>query len=188
MQEKAQRDLNTLYESINDQDAFARVVRNLLGAIELGEEFSEDDQSDEGEAAEDQPKGEDSEEEGGEQQSEGERTQAEEAEASSEEDESGESEAASTTSEEVMDPDLDEETAGEARRPENPFDQAVREIDYKRFTTEFDEIVAAEDLCDEEELDRLRGFRSKHLANLQGVVSRLANWVQRRMLALQNRS
>jgi cobaltochelatase CobT len=188
VEEKAQGDLDQLAESINDQDAFARLVRNLLGAIELGEEFSEDDQSDEGEADEDQPKGEDSEEEGGEQQSEGERTQAEEAEASSEENESGESEAASTTSEEVTDPDLDEETAGEARRPENPFDQAVNEIDYKRFTTEFDEVVAAEDLCDEEELDRLRGFLDKQLANLQGVVGRLANRLQRRLMAQQNRS
>lgn len=188
VEEKAQGDLNKLAESINDQDAFARVVRNLLGAIELGEEFSDDDQSDEGETDEDQPKGEDSEEEGGEQQSEGERTQAEEAEASGDENESGESEAASTTSEEVMDPDLDEETAGEARRPENPFDQAVSEIDYKRFTTEFDEVVAAEDLCDEEELDRLRGFLDKQLANLQGVVGRLANRLQRRLMAQQNRS
>src|SRR5690606_279704 len=148
----------------------------------------EEDLESEDEPADDQPQGEDSEEEGGEDQSEGERTQAEDAEASGEENESGESEASSTTSEEVMDPDLDEENAGEGRRPENPFDQAANEIDYKRFTTEFDEVVAAEDLCDEEELNRLRGFLDKQLANLQGVVGRLANRLQRRLMAQQNRA
>src|SRR5690606_30599889 len=138
-EEKAQGDLDELAGSINDQDAFARVVRNLLGSIELGEELTDEDQSEESDPDEDQPKGEDSEEEGGEDQSEGERTQAEDAEASGEEDESGESDAASTTSEEMIDPDLEEEESGEARRPDSPFDQAASEIDYKRFTTEFDE-------------------------------------------------
>jgi len=188
VEEKAGGDLDHLAASINDQDAFARAVRHLLGAIELGEELGEEDQSEENEPSEDEPQGEDSEEEGGEDQAEGERTQAEEAEASGEENESGESDAASTTSEEMMDPDLDEEEGGEARRPENPFDQAASEIDYKRFTTEFDEVIAAEDLCDEEELNRLRGFLDKQLANLQGVVGRLANRLQRRLMAQQNRS
>ena len=188
LEDKAGADLDRLAGSIEDQDAFARTVRDLLGAIELGEELGEEDLESEDEPADDQPQGEDSEEEGGEDQSEGERTQAEDAEASGEENESGESEASSTTSEEVMDPDLDEENAGEGRRPENPFDQAANEIDYKRYTTEFDEVVAAEDLCDEEELNRLRGFLDKQLANLQGVVGRLANRLQRRLMAQQNRS
>jgi len=188
LEDKAGADLDRLIDTINDQDTFARTVRDLLGAIELGEELGEEDLESEDEPADDQPQGEDSEEEGGEDQSEGERTQAEDAEASGEENESGESEASSTTSEEVMDPDLDEENAGEGRRPENPFDQAANEIDYKRFTTEFDEVVAAEDLCDEEELNRLRGFLDKQLANLQGVVGRLANRLQRRLMAQQNRS
>ena len=51
-----------------------------------------------------------------------------------------------------------------------------------------DEEVEATDLCDEAELDRLRGFLDKQLANLQGVVGRLANRLQRRLMAQQNRS
>ena len=188
LEDKAGTDLDRLTDTINNQDAFARTVRELLGAIELGEELGEEDLESDNEPADDQPQGEDNEEEGGEDQSEGERTQAEDAEASGEENESGESEASSTTSEDVMDPDLDEENAGEGRRPENPFDQAANEIDYKRFTTEFDEVVAAEDLCDEEELNRLRGFLDKQLSNIQGVVGRLANRLQRRLMAQQNRS
>ena len=52
----------------------------------------------------------------------------------------------------------------------------------------FDEIVEAEDLCEPEELDRLRSYLDKQLSHLQGVVARLANRLQRRLLAQQNRA
>jgi len=188
IEERAGKDLDQLANAIEDQDAFARLVRQLLSSIELGEELEEQDLDSEEEQDGDDPKGENDEDEGTEDQSQGERAQAEEADQAGEEIEAGESEAATTTSEEMMDPDLDEENAGEARRPDNPFDQAVAELDYKRYTTEFDEVVAAEDLCDEEELDRLRAYLDKQLANLQGVVGRLANRLQRRLMAQQNRS
>ena len=55
-------------------------------------------------------------------------------------------------------------------------------------SAKFDEIIAAEDLCEPEELDRLRGYLDKQLSHLQGVVSRLANRLQRRLMAQQNRS
>ncbi|TIU03152.1 MAG: cobaltochelatase subunit CobT, partial [Mesorhizobium sp.] len=84
--------------------------------------------------------------------------------------------------------DSDAETPGEARRNDNPFLNLPKEIDYKVFTTAFDETVGAEDLCEEEELDRLRAFLDKQLANLSGVVGRLANRLQRRLMAQQNRS
>ncbi len=49
-------------------------------------------------------------------------------------------------------------------------------------------MVAAEDLCEAEELDRLRGYLDKQLSHLQGVVARLANRLQRRLMAQQNRA
>ena len=52
----------------------------------------------------------------------------------------------------------------------------------------FDETIAAEELCEPEELDRLRGYLDKQLSHLQGVVARLANRLQRRLMAQQNRS
>jgi cobaltochelatase CobT len=52
----------------------------------------------------------------------------------------------------------------------------------------FDEMIAAEELCEPEELDRLRGYLDKQLSHLQGVVARLANRLQRRLMAQQNRS
>ena len=56
------------------------------------------------------------------------------------------------------------------------------------FVTKFDEEIAAEDLCEPEELDRLRGYLDKQLSHLQGVVARLANRLQRRLMAQQNRA
>jgi cobalamin biosynthesis protein CobT len=54
--------------------------------------------------------------------------------------------------------------------------------DYKAFTQRFDEVIHAEDLCDADELSRLRSYLDKQLAHLQGVVGRLANRLQRRLL------
>src|ERR1700739_3342309 len=58
--------------------------------------------------------------------------------------------------------------------------------DYRPFTPKFDEVVAAEDLCDAEELERLRGYLDKQLSHLQGVVARLANRPHPRPTAPQN--
>ena len=62
------------------------------------------------------------------------------------------------------------------------------ETDYKPFITRFDEIVEAEELCDEEELGRLRAYLDQQMGGLHNVVTRLANRLQRRLLAQQARS
>jgi len=187
--EKAGADLEALEPNIENQDAFARTVRDLLGSMEMGEELEEEQPLDEDENAEDQPQGENSSDEGDTDEAEGESAQAEESDAAGEDQETGESEPSESTAEDAgEDEDIDTETPGEARRPDNPFDQAASEMDYKVFTTKFDETIGAEELCDEEELDRLRGYLDKQLANLQGVVGRLANRLQRRLMAQQNRS
>ena len=82
----------------------------------------------------------------------------------------------------------DAETPGEPQRPRQFGDNQPRGPDYRAFTLKFDETVAAEELCEPEELDRLRGYLDKQLSNLQGVVARLANRLQRRLMAQQNRS
>src|SRR5262249_58425004 len=65
----------------------------------------------------------------------------------------------------------------------DPRDTNSRPVNYKP-----DETVAAEDLCKPEGLDRLRGYLDKELSQLQGVVARLANRLQRRLMAQQNRA
>jgi cobaltochelatase CobT len=190
VEDKAGADLDGLAGKLDDQQAFARVVREMLASMEMAEELGDDQESEEAEENdENQPQGEENSEEGGEDDSGAEQSQAEDAEAASEEEQQGEMEASDATAEDVSDDeDADAETPGEARRKENPFADLPRQIDYKVFTTSFDETVGAEELCDEEELDRLRAFLDKQLANLQGVVGRLANRLQRRLMAQQNRS
>ncbi len=73
-------------------------------------------------------------------------------------------------------------------RPNRPWTDDPKSFDYKTFTEEFDEVVEATELCDYEELDRLRAYLDSQLTGLQGVVTRLANRLQRRLMARQNRS
>ena len=189
VEEKAGADLDHLAENLNDQNAFARVVRDMLASMNMAEELGDEEQSEESEdETEDQPEGGEKSEEAGEEDTGSEQSQPEETEAS-EQDQAGEMEAADADTDEMSDEeDADAETPGEARRKDDPFANLPREIDYKVYTTAFDETVGAEDLCEAEELDRLRAFLDKQLANLQGVVGRLANRLQRRLMAQQNRS
>jgi cobaltochelatase CobT len=188
IEDKAGGDIEALADKLDDQQAFARVVRDMLASMEMAEELGDDDQS-ESEDDDQQPEGEEQGEEGEEEDSGADQSEAQDSEASAEEQEQGETEASDASSDDVSEEeDADAETPGETRRRDDPFANLPREIDYKVFTTTFDETVGAEELCDEEELDRLRAFLDKQLANLSGVVGRLANRLQRRLMAQQNRS
>ena len=87
----------------------------------------------------------------------------------------------------------DEGEAGDAEeavenRPPQSNSQERRGSDYKAFTMKYDETVGADELCEPEELQRLREYLDKQLQNLSSVVARLANRLQRRLMAQQNRS
>ncbi len=188
--DKAGDNLERLGGRIDDQDAFARVVRDLLVSMEMAEELGEEEmQAEEDDADSDEPQGEEQAEEGGEQEEGTEESRAEEADQQSDDSEAGEMEAADADMDDMADDeDLDAETPGEAKRPEHPLSHVPLDFDYHVYTEEFDEMIGAEELCEEAELDRLRTFLDKQLANLQGVVGRLANRLQRRLMAQQNRS
>ncbi|TPK45384.1 cobaltochelatase subunit CobT [Mesorhizobium sp. B2-5-4] len=190
VEEKARADLDGLSEKLEDQQAFARVVREMLASMEMAEELGDDQETEDSEDNDgNQPQGEEQSEEGGEDDSGSEQSQSEDAEASADDEQSAETEASDATADDLSDDDdADAETPGEARRNDNPFTNLPKEIDYKIYTSAFDETVGAEELCEEEELDRLRAFLDKQLANLSGVVGRLANRLQRRLMAQQNRS
>jgi len=189
VEDKAGADLDGLADKLEDQNAFARVVRDMLASMDMAEELGDDEETQDSEDDDNQPQGEESSEDGGEDDSGGEDMQSEEAEASDDDEGESEAEAADASSEDLADEEeADAETPGEAKRNDNPFNTLSRDVDYKVYTTQFDETVGAEELCDEDELDRLRAFLDKQLANLQGVVGRLANRLQRRLMAQQNRS
>jgi cobaltochelatase CobT len=105
-------------------------------------------------------------------------------------DDEGESEAEGETSDDMEEGEEGQE--GEEGmlpvRPNRPWTDIPDSFDYKVFTEAFDEVVGASDLCDEEELTRLRAYLDAQLKGLQGVVTRLANRLQRRLMAQQNRS
>ncbi len=87
----------------------------------------------------------------------------------------------------------DDTEMGDSESPSEPWrprggQNEYRGPEYHPFIGKFDEEIAAEDLCEPEELDRLRGYLDKQLSHLQGVVSRLANRLQRRLMAQQNRA
>lgn len=192
IEEKAGDDIDRLAQAMNDQDAFAKTMRDVIRDLDLGDELGEEDESDgsnEDEADQDQQ-----DDDGGDGESEqGDEPQA----ASSQEVELGEGEAEDgdtesveiESDEEAMADEADEQ--GDGEQPWRPNyqegDQDDRET-YKVFTREFDEIIAAEDLCDAEELARLRAYLDQQLQSMQSVVGRLANKLQRKLMAQQNRS
>ncbi len=176
--------------SVSDQQSFARVVRDMLVSMEMADEYTEEDPSEneENEAEEEQPRSGEESQQSDEGDSGAEESPAEDSQPSDEQQESESTEGAETTADDFSDDDAEAETPGETRRAELPYTNLPPEFDYKVFTREFDEEVTADQLCDEAELDRLRAFLDKQLNNLSGVVGRLANRLQRRLLAQQNRA
>ncbi|AZO80258.1 MULTISPECIES: cobaltochelatase subunit CobT [unclassified Bosea (in: a-proteobacteria)] len=188
---KAGGDLDRLAKTIEDQRGFARTVRDMLVSLDMAEQSSQGDESDEDEDDQDQSSEEQQQEEGeAEQQSQGERSETETSEDAAEELQEGASEAADAPAGDwdEEDENSEAEEAGEAPRPRDSRANDRPQTDYKAYTQKFDEIVTAEELCDAEELTRLRAYLDKQLAHLQGVVARLANRLQRRLMAQQNRS
>ncbi|MDP9086323.1 MAG: cobaltochelatase subunit CobT, partial [Pseudomonadota bacterium] len=73
-------------------------------------------------------------------------------------------------------------------RPNRPMQDFAGQFDYKAWTTAYDEVIAATELCDADELARLRSYLDQQLVHLQGAVTKLANRLQRRLMAQQSRS
>ncbi|MEM1286119.1 MAG: cobaltochelatase subunit CobT [Pseudomonadota bacterium] len=189
---KAGKDLKNLADVVDDQEGFARAMRNLLVSLDMADELAPDptDFDDEDEDSDVNDDGE-TDEHNDDETSGDEMTGSMEAEAaeSGEDDEAGESEASEETVAEMSEGDAPDD-AEESGPPQN---QRQNEgfleplTDYKAYTDKFDEVIAVEELCDAAELDRLRAFLDKQLQNLAGAVARLANRLQRRLMAQQNR-
>jgi cobaltochelatase CobT len=189
VEERAGRNLDGLVGSIENQRGFAQAVRDLLSSLDMADDAAldptEQDQEDEGDSSD--------QEEGGEGETEesrqGERAEIDVQDEAADDLDEGATEAADAPSGEMQDEaeDADAEEASESRPPSSRHSDA-HGPDYKAFTTKFDEEISADDLCDAEELSRLRAYLDKQLSHLQGVVGRLANRLQRRLLAQQNRA
>ncbi len=192
IEDKAGSELNNLSGVINDQQAFSKVIRNMLSAMEMAEEYGDDDSdpdADDQSSDDDQPSGEEQNEDEIDEDAGSDAAPVEDSEVSDEQMEDGETEGAEISDDDMMEEGEDDsETPGETRRPNTPFADFNEKVDYHIYTEEFDEIIKAEELCDAAELERLRAFLDKQLAHLQGAVGRLANRLQRKLMAQQNRS
>jgi cobaltochelatase CobT len=191
IEERAGHDLDLLAGMLEDQKSFGRGVHRLLADLDMADESAMEREESEDSEDKDQPQdnAEDSQGEGEDSQS-GEAIEMKESDDASQDAEDGAMEAADAPSGELPD-DSDAGDADEAAQNWKPPSTGANEPrlpDYKAFTNKFDETIAAEDLCEPEELDRLRSYLDKQLVNLTSIVSRLANRLQRRLMAQQNRS
>jgi len=180
--------MDDLADAVEDQERFGQILRDMLVALSLANDESHD--------REDQPETQD--------EADGDQTDTqnedsgedEQRPVETQEDQSAEAQGAEDT--DISDfAEMDrfdendqgsERTEGPPRRPNTSVIDAPDDFGYTTFTNEFDETIAAGALCDSEELTRLRGFLDKQLSNHNLAVSRLANRLQRRLLAQQHRA
>ena len=192
IEEKAGVDLSRLDRLLEDQNAYARAIRDMLSSLDMGEELaSEREQGDEdGDADGDEPPPQEGEAADAPQEASDGADEAETDASAEQDDDAEQMEAADAPP--TDSPDDDElGEADEATEPWRPKDDPRKDrekLEYSAFTTKFDEEALAEDLCDPDELARLRSYLDKQLSALQGVVGRLANRLQRRLLAQQSRA
>ena len=190
IEERGGADLDALGLAIDDQAAFAALAQKLLADLDLVSANDEFDPNEDGSDEDsDQEEGSDQSQEEGE---DGDSQAEMEARA-----EAGEGDADDGNEQEV-ESDSDMEADGEPGdegeegmmpvRPNRPLSDLPPSFDYKAWTDKYDEVIAATDLCDEDELTRLRAYLDQQLIHLQGAVTKLANRLQRRLMAQQNRS
>ncbi|MCC1482020.1 cobaltochelatase subunit CobT [Roseibaca sp. Y0-43] len=191
IEERAGSTLEGLDDVLADQGAFARFTRRMIEDLGFGDQLGDDpdDTGDEDEGTEDDSEDQPEEPENPDSQGEDDSNDDDSA------DEDGQSQDAAQA-DMAVDDDAEDEMSDEAELPEGeaPMDppppppHSEASADYKVFTTAHDEEIRAEDLAEAAELERLRAYLDQQLEPLKGAVSRLANKLQRRLQAQQNRS
>ncbi|MBU2935355.1 MULTISPECIES: cobaltochelatase subunit CobT [Pacificibacter] len=176
---------------LDDQRAFARLARRLIEDLGYGDQLGDDPDeldSDEDQNAENGEDQDDVESEGEDQEQEDDQDAAPE---SAQEEQQDASEATVSSDDMAQEEYADEmEMPNEEAEAEPPQQAPVSDADpnYQVFSTKYDEEITAEDLAEPAELERLRAYLDQQLEPLKGAVSRLANKLQRRLQAQQNRS
>ena len=193
IEQQAAGTLENLEETLSDQAGFAKFARKIIEDLGYGDQLGEDpdmqDESEEESAETDEEQQEQPDTSGEDQDQ-----STEEAEAQPEQDqaESMDAAEAQVSMDEMAEMEMSEEAElpeGEAPlEPPAPPPHSQADPNYKVFSTEFDEEIRAEDLAEPAELERLRAYLDQQLEPLKGAVSRLANKLQRRLQAQQNRS
>lgn len=193
IEQKAGGDLDAMALAMDDQRAFAGLITRLLEDLELVEGDILPDESDEGGDEDEGTEDKQQEDEGDEGDDQGDEGQGEIEARGSEQESDSEDGEGQEQGDEITD-DMDGEPGDEGEdgmqpvRPNRPPADFAPQFEYKAWTTTYDEVIAATDLCDADELVRLRSYLDQQLVHLQGAVTKLANRLQRRLMAQQNRS
>lgn len=195
IEEKAGDHLNDLLDNIHDQDHFSKLSRKIISDLDLAIDYDEEENSDEdfGDDLDDQTDESqtseadiDNESESGE---EGAEENGEQSDEQVDDNASGEQNSEMTT-EELMEllKEAQKENAAPPRSDNDPFGLYSMGPGYQVYAREFDETIGAEELCDPDELIQLRKKLDQQLYHLQGMVSKLANRLQRLLMAKQTRA
>lgn len=184
--------LDGLHSVVDDQAAFAERCRALIEALDIEMDPMDGSGDDMDGEDEDQIQDDDNGDTDGGEQGQGEDTVEDSAEDRFADGEMGDetelSEAADTDDFEI---ETDMPSAAETPEPQGRNESVLDDpssFGYSVYATTYDEEIGAEELCQPEELERLRGVLDKELKTLAGAVARLANRLQRRLLAQQNRA
>ncbi|MEQ1726463.1 MAG: cobaltochelatase subunit CobT [Sphingopyxis sp.] len=190
IEDRAGADLEALSLLIDDQRAYGDAATQMLRHLDLilSDQMPEaTDPDEDGEREQDSP----DDSEAGDEDEQGGSADAQ-ARAELREGEAGEGEEGEATPEDFEGDDDGDmgEMGDDAPMPVRPnrFHPEIPDFNYKIFSSAHDEIVSALDLCDVDELARLRGYLDQQLVPLQSAVTRLANRLQRRLMAQQNRA
>ncbi|GAB4071520.1 cobaltochelatase subunit CobT [Ancylobacter sonchi] len=190
IEERAGTALDEMVEQAGDQGRFAEAMRDLLSSLGMGEDVAPfDENNDPSTDADDQREDDSGKGSDAEQDENSEGTTEVDTDLSSDQNpEDSEDQQDQPQSELSDDAELGEaDESSEPWKPQNVVPAEARPPEYHSFTPRFDETVSADELCDPEELARLRAYLDKQLTHLQGVVARLANRLQRKLMAQQNR-
>ena len=190
MEEQAGGTLDHVGEVLGDQAAFARLARQVIKDLGYGDQLGDDPDMED----EDTPDDAASEEEEQDTDSQDGQEEPDESDASPEQDQDSQDDQseAQVSMEEMSDMEEGDEAElpeGEAPlEPPPPAPHSDADPNYTVYTTDHDEEIKAEELAEPAELERLRAYLDQQLEPLKGAVSRLANKLQRRLQAQQNRS
>lgn len=182
--------LDQLEANIDNQSQFAEISRRLIGALEtdLGDTSSNpDDDADEGSDEDDS--GDSQSDQDGEQSAVGEdQSEGDDSQSMDDAGDSGSSQEGDMGEADGAEDGMSDGDSANSDMTGHNANRGTVDDSYHTFETKFDEIVAAADLCDLEELDRLRTMLDRHMENVTSVVGKLANRLQRKLMAHQNRS
>ena len=192
IEEQAADTLGNLEETLKDQTAFAKFSRRIIEDLGYGDQLG-DDPDDVSEDQEDEASSDEQEEEPDSSGSEDDQSdENDEAAPEQSQEEQMDAAEAQVSADELEDMDMSEETempeGDMPLEPPPPPPHSEADPGYKVFTTAHDEEIRAEELAEPQELERLRAYLDQQLEPLKGAVSRLANKLQRRLQAQQNRS